>query len=78
MRDGLEAERLLSAEELAALQPGAVEIPTPQPGALRLVHTKNTAGAAREARVAARKAAIDEHERESRLFGALRIATGGE
>jgi len=78
MRDGLEAERLLSAEELAALQPDAVEIPTPQPGALRLVHTKNTAGAAREARVAARKAAIDEHERESRLFGALRIATGGE
>ena len=43
-RDGLAAERLLSAEEVAAMMPDTIAPETPEPGALRLVRHKQTAG----------------------------------
>jgi hypothetical protein len=69
IRDGLEAERLLSAEELAAMQPDRPMPELPEPGAVRIVHHRGQTAAAlkpqREITQPAGKAAID------RMRGAL-------
>ncbi len=44
VRDGLQAEQLLSAEAVAAIQARTASVETPEPGALRIVHHRgNTA-----------------------------------
>jgi len=70
-RDGLEAERLLSADAVADQIPEPENFTIPEPGALRLVSSRRTAGDMRRDREAAKARIEDQHERENRVFGAL-------
>lgn len=70
-RDGLEAERLLSADAVADQIPEPANFTIPEPGALRLVSSRRTAGDMRRDREAAKARIEDQHERENRVFGAL-------
>lgn len=70
-RDGLAAERLLSADQLAELQPEIENVAVPEPGALRLVHSRKTAGDLKRDREAAKERMEAQEDRENRLFGAL-------
>ena len=69
VRDGEEAERFLSAEQIAAMQPAAEALPRPEPGAVRIVrHRGQTAAAVKALPV---PDGIPNTSRESRVFRAL-------
>ena len=70
-REGLEAERLLSADMVADQMPTPENFTVPEPGALRLVSSRRTAGDIKRDRDAAKARIEAEAERENRLFGAI-------
>lgn len=69
IRDGLEAEQLLAAEQVAALQVDAPTPAMPEPGAVRMVRHRGQTAAALKAIAPA--PASDPKPSESRIFGAL-------
>lgn len=71
VREGAEAEQMLVAGELAALQADATPIALPEPAAIR-PHRHRGQVAAQLKPAAAPRAAVAA-ERESRVFGALRL-----
>jgi len=75
IREGLEAEQLLSAEELAAMQADFVPAAVPEATVVRpIVHRGNTAAALKTVvRPAPRKS-----EQEDRVFAALRLVGGDD
>ncbi|MFZ5749071.1 MAG: transposase domain-containing protein [Pseudomonadota bacterium] len=75
IRDAAEAEQLLAAEELAAMQAApAVPIDLPEPAAIRPIrHRGQVAAALNPAPQIATS-----RDRENRIFGALRLIEGGE
>ncbi|WP_448660329.1 transposase domain-containing protein [Sphingomonas sp. CJ99] len=76
IREGVEAEQLLTSEQLAAMSPGVSAPAIPEPPALRPVrHRGNVAIAAKPIAETRAEAAA---KRESRVFGALRVIEGGE
>ena len=75
IRDAAAAEGLMDAEQVAAMQPGTPMRAVPNPGAVRPVRHRGTAGAA----AAAVKTHHEEQEdRQSRVFNALRLVTDND
>lgn len=69
IRDGVDAEQLLSAEQIAALQPRAIEPEIAAPDVIRMVSHRGQTAAALKRLPAPQPVATS--ERETRLFGAL-------
>lgn len=72
IREAAEAEQLMSAEQVAAMQPGTPEHRMPTPSVVRPIRHRGTAGAAA---AAAMKTQVEEQEeRQSRVSHALSLA----
>ena len=71
----IEAQQLLDADQVAALQPDAPKPITPEPSVVRIARHRGTAGAA----AAAMKPHQEEQEdRQTRVFNALRLVTDNQ
>lgn len=76
MRAAAEAEQLLAAEEVAALQPIPVAPPTPEPTVVRAVRHRGQTAAALKAELSPQVAT--NRERETRVFDRLRLVGDDE
>lgn len=76
IRDAADAEQLLAAEELAAMQPRQTTPETPMPSVVRPVRHRGQTAAAIKARPSPMLDA--RQERESRVFAALRLVNRDE